>query len=249
MVRQGRSIALVVAFLIGCAVVLMADASGSQAEASQQNKQEHAEASEKEQGSSPQATASDEARCEGTRRINANRPVRYTTNDLPGCPKGGLLLGTDKADELAGEEGDDEVRALGGTDDLMGGSGDDVIYGGDGDDSVSPDKGNDAIYGGDGNDFIAAHDAQRDKLYCGAGRDQYLADPNDYVDSSCETASASAQPPDDFGDDVAPVQAFTASASASPVPVPQSGGPAILLPAAALLLGSGVVTYAILRRR
>ena len=31
--------------------------------------------------------------------------------------------------------------------------------------------------------------------------------------------------------------------------VPPSGGPAILLPAAALLLGSGVLTYAILRRR
>jgi hypothetical protein len=31
--------------------------------------------------------------------------------------------------------------------------------------------------------------------------------------------------------------------------LPESGGPAILLPAAALLLGSGVLTYAILRRR
>ena len=31
--------------------------------------------------------------------------------------------------------------------------------------------------------------------------------------------------------------------------VPPSGGPAILLPAAALLLGSGILTYAILRRR
>lgn len=31
--------------------------------------------------------------------------------------------------------------------------------------------------------------------------------------------------------------------------VPDSGGPAILLPAAALLLGSGILTYAILRRR
>ena len=241
--------ASVVAFLIGCAVVLVAGASGSQAQASQQNKQERTKASKKERRSSPRATASGEARCEGTRRINANRPVRYTTNDLPGCPKGGPLLGTDKADELAGEKGDDEVRALGGTDDLMGGSGDDVIYGGDGDDYVSPDEGNDAIYGGDGNDVLAAHDARRDRLYCGAGRDQYLADPNDYVDSSCETASASAQPPDDFGDDVAPVQAFASSASASPVPVPPSGGPDILLPAAALLLGSGIVTYAILGRR
>jgi hypothetical protein len=32
-------------------------------------------------------------------------------------------------------------------------------------------------------------------------------------------------------------------------PLPPSGGPAILLPAAALLVGSGVLTYAILRRR
>ena len=31
--------------------------------------------------------------------------------------------------------------------------------------------------------------------------------------------------------------------------LPPSGGPAVLLPAAALLLGSGVLTYAILRRR
>jgi hypothetical protein len=38
------------------------------------------------------------------------------------------------------------------------------------------------------------------------------------------------------------------SGSAAPG-VPESGGPAILLPAAALLLGSGILTYAILRRR
>jgi hypothetical protein len=31
--------------------------------------------------------------------------------------------------------------------------------------------------------------------------------------------------------------------------LPGSGGPAILLPAAALLLGSGILTYAVLRRR
>ena len=37
--------------------------------------------------------------------------------------------------------------------------------------------------------------------------------------------------------------------SPTPAAVPESGGPAILLPAAALLLGSGILTYAILRRR
>ena len=34
-----------------------------------------------------------------------------------------------------------------------------------------------------------------------------------------------------------------------PGDLPESGGPAILLPAAALLLGSGILTYAVLRRR
>jgi hypothetical protein len=37
--------------------------------------------------------------------------------------------------------------------------------------------------------------------------------------------------------------------SPAPVPIPSSGGPAILLPAAVLLIGSGILTYAILRRR
>jgi hypothetical protein len=46
-----------------------------------------------------------------------------------------------------------------------------------------------------------------------------------------------------------PTASLTSSPSASPVPVPPSGGPAILLPAAALLLGSGILTYAILRPR
>ena len=31
--------------------------------------------------------------------------------------------------------------------------------------------------------------------------------------------------------------------------VPESGGPTVVLPAAALLLGSGILTYAFLRRR
>jgi hypothetical protein len=49
----------------------------------------------------------------------------YITNDLPGCPKGGLLLGTEKHghryDQLAGEDGDDEIRGLGGPDSISGG--------------------------------------------------------------------------------------------------------------------------------
>jgi len=119
----------------------------------------------------------------------------YTTNDLPGCPKGGLLKGTDKPDKLGGKDGDDEIRGLGGRDDIFGGFGNDIIYGGDGDDTLQSalpargrGEGEDVMYGGDGNDIlIGAYSlGQRDKLYCGEGKDQYLADNNDYVDSSCE---------------------------------------------------------------
>jgi hypothetical protein len=54
---------------------------------------------------------------------------------------------------------------------------------------------------------------------------------------------------------LAPVAlAQTPTPAATPAATPQpglapSGGPAIILPAAALLLGAGILTYAILRRR
>jgi hypothetical protein len=46
-----------------------------------------------------------------------------------------------------------------------------------------------------------------------------------------------------------PMGETTPAAETTPGGLAPSGGPAILLPAAALLLGSGVLTYAILRRR
>jgi RTX calcium-binding nonapeptide repeat (4 copies) len=249
-VRRGRSIAVVVAFLIGCAVFLVADASGVLAEASKK----------------------EEARCQGTRTYH-NKGLGgglYTTNDLPGCPKGGLLLGTDKSEGdlteepyhpgLLGNAGDDTIRGFGGKDWIEGGSGDDIIYGGPGKDDLLGREGEDVVYGGDGNDTLISYKKgqQGDKLYCGAGKDKYRAGPNDYVDSSCEavypTAYASASgsvsasgytlPPT-----LEPHPPKSGSPSASPVPVPPSGGSAILLPAAALLLGSGILTYAILWRR
>jgi hypothetical protein len=105
-----------------------------------------------------------------------------------------------------------------------------------------------------------AIDGQRDEIYCGEGRDSYWADKSDYVDSSCEKKlPKAAHGPDplpictkSFEGDVCRMPGRTSSASASPAPNPpleDTGGPAILLPAAVLLLGSGILTYAILRRR
>src|SRR5215203_1119887 len=181
-VRQGHLIAVVGTFLIGCAVLVLAVGCAGVG----------SEARHKEQTHSPQATASEEARCQGTRtlhhyvvaygrglyskmRSGSEEDMRkadkkagqktevvdvYTTNDLPACPKGGLLLGTDKSDVdpypdhpgLEGQAGDDEMRGLGANDYLSGGDGEDVLYGGPGEDRIDGGKGEDVIYGGDGND-------------------------------------------------------------------------------------------------
>ena len=154
-VRQGQLIALVGIFLIGCAVLLLGvGCSGTSSETSG-----------KEQASSPEATASEEGRCQGTRTITPKYGETVVTNDVPGCPKGGLLLGTDKSDGLPadrpgldGGDGDDTIRGLGGNDEIFPGSGDDVVYLGPGNDDVYPDTGKDVIYGGDGNDFLASND-------------------------------------------------------------------------------------------
>jgi hypothetical protein len=178
-VRQAHLIAVVVTFLMGCAVLLVVGCAGMRSEAPQEDKQER----------SPQATMAEEARCEGTRTIKLQRYVVVVTNDVPGCPNGGLLSGTDKVDNLSGMKGDDEIHGLGGSDSLTGGDGNDVIYGGDGHEGqgIHGGRGEDVLYGGDGNDnLVGSGDGDRDKLYCGKGRDAYLADKNDYVDSSCE---------------------------------------------------------------
>jgi Ca2+-binding RTX toxin-like protein len=238
--RQRYLIAVVKTFLIGCALALaVVGCGGVRSEAPKEEEQGHTEATKQKQERSPEATSSEEGRCGETRPINLQGRT-YTTNDVSGCPKGGLLSGTDERDKLDGEDGDDQIRGLGAKDGLIGGSGSDVIYGGEGDDSLvggpywgedasSKDvlhggpgkdyitdhdggddvlyggdgddtyliggKGEDVIYGGDGDDRIdgATVDLfghtvrkQPDKLYCGEGKDYYIADKLDYVDSSCE---------------------------------------------------------------
>jgi Ca2+-binding RTX toxin-like protein len=195
--RQGRSIAVVVAFLIGCALLLLVvGCSGVRSGTTK-----------KGQGSSPQATASEVARCEDTRTIHRyvlhTGKVRYgseqdmkkagktddmglyATNDLPGCPnKGGVLLGTDKPDKLAGKDGDDKIRGLGAKDLLFGGDGNDVIYAGPGDDTFlagddgagydSPAAGDDVIYGGPGDEREIIGGPGDDVIYGGDSNDFIL---------------------------------------------------------------------------
>src|SRR5918994_5036028 len=121
LVRQGHLIATVRAILIGCTFLLVVGCAGTRSEAPQEE-QGHTEVT-KEQTHSDQ--------CEGTRTVDLQGRT-YTTNDVSGCPKGGMLSGTDKPDKLDGEDGDDEIRGLGAIDWIYGGLGSDVIYGGAG---------------------------------------------------------------------------------------------------------------------
>jgi Ca2+-binding RTX toxin-like protein len=198
-VRQAHIIAAVGVLLMGCTILLVVGCAGVRSQAPQKEEQARSD------------------RCEGTRTFKPKgSSYLSTTNDLPGCPnKGGLLSGTDKADDLDGKDGDDEIHGLGGYEDFidgglgndviyggpgtdyMGGDeGDDVLYGDDGPDFLWGDKGEDVLYGGKGNDWLDGTDGSpmrdelwspmRDELYCGPGKDQYAADRLDYVDSSCE---------------------------------------------------------------
>jgi len=176
------------------------------------------------------------------------------SDELYGGDGNDVIYGGSGGDFVVGSQDDDVIHAGDGGDYLVdGGKGDDVIYGGDGNDWVSGTQGEDVLYGGDGNDHATNEDGYRDKLYCGKGTDKYEADKKDYVDNSCEKKMPTKPPKGagviDLGGDVVSAGA-TSSASAGPFAVPpRSGGPAILLPAAVLLLGSGILTYAILRRR
>jgi Ca2+-binding RTX toxin-like protein len=72
---------------------------------------------------------------------------------------------------------------------MDGAGGNDVIYGDDGNDWLTGGTDEDVLYGGKGNDKLQltmSPDGERDKLYCGPGKDKYAADRLDYVDSSCE---------------------------------------------------------------
>lgn len=142
------------AFLLGCAGLVVVGCAGICSEAPQEERQGHTEATRAE-GRSPEAT-SEEGRCGKTRTFDRwGGP--YITNDMPGCPNGGLLEGTDERDKLASE---DKVHGLGAADYLWGGFGSDVMYGGPGDDFLTGstvneaghDKSNDVLYGGDGDD-------------------------------------------------------------------------------------------------
>jgi hypothetical protein len=99
--------------------------------------------------------------------------------------KGRRIVGTAKADYLAGSGYDDTILGEGGNDTLVGGAGSDTIEGGDGRDVVIGGSWADRLFGNDGSDTIIANDGERDMIDCGPGNDRAVVDAKD-ITSHCE---------------------------------------------------------------
>lgn len=109
-----------------------------------------------------------------------------TVSGTPPNVKGRHIVGTSKADYLAGGGHDDWIEGLGGNDTILGGAGDDKLYGGAGNDIITGGSGADSVYGGAGSDTINVADGERDHVDCGDGNDRVTVDPYDIVAKNCE---------------------------------------------------------------
>ena len=96
------------------------------------------------------------------------------------------LTGGSGNDRMFGDSGKDRFSGGTGNDRFSGGAGDDVIDGGSGDDLLSGNGGHDTIRAGGGNDTIKVRDGDRDRVFCGAGKDSVRADREDRVARDCE---------------------------------------------------------------
>jgi hypothetical protein len=106
-----------------------------------------------------------------------------------------VLSGGDRRDVIKGNAGNDAIDGGGAMDIIRGGLGDDRlaggarpdwIFGGPGNDGINGQQGRDTIRAGRGDDLIVANDGQRDRIYCGPGRDAVKADRRDRVARDCE---------------------------------------------------------------
>ena len=96
------------------------------------------------------------------------------------------LTGTRRRDVLCGLSGNDELGGREGADRLEGGGGNDVLTGG---------PGRDELFGAASDDRIVARDGRPDRISCGTGRDQVLADRVDRVAQDCEAVLGTGRRP------------------------------------------------------
>lgn len=102
------------------------------------------------------------------------------------------VSGTDLADALIGNAGEDELFGMGGDDRLEGGGGNAPLEGDEGEDSLFGGPGADQLRGGYDDDASESRDGDVDGVACdrlghAQGLDTVIADPGNVVASDCET--------------------------------------------------------------
>lgn len=118
------------------------------------------------------------------------------------CDSPADCRGTEMADRMFGNDGENLIHSEGGVDVVHGRDGSDTLKGGPGKDELYGQAGDDTIKGGDDGDHISAgsgdddvdggtpgrtNDGDRDVLNCGPGVDTVHFTPGtDVVKSSCE---------------------------------------------------------------
>ncbi|HMS84154.1 MAG TPA: calcium-binding protein [Nitrospira sp.] len=94
------------------------------------------------------------------------------------------LIGSNFADRLGGDQGNNRLTGLGGNDVILAGDGDDTLNGGDGIDQLFGDYGSDTLAGGSGLDHLEGWEGDdrldggtgADVMYGGNGDDTYVVD-------------------------------------------------------------------------
>lgn len=90
--------------------------------------------------------------------ITMTRDVVVNVEHVEGSERSDQITGNDLANRLRGWGGNDTLRGLGSDDSLLGGLGDDSLEGGIGNDVLAGETGNDSIDGGDGIDTVVYAD-------------------------------------------------------------------------------------------
>lgn len=97
------------------------------------------------------------------------------------------VLGSARAADIGGSEGNDRLVGTPRPDLLRGRGGHDYLEGRAGGDALDGGAGRDLVLAGAGNDRIALHaDGERDAVFCGAGHDLVNAEAADVVRADCE---------------------------------------------------------------
>jgi hypothetical protein len=126
-------------------------------------------------------------------KLTATSTPTDTVAAEPPHVRGKRIVGTNRADYLAGGGHDDVIIGRGGNDTILGGAGDDLLEGGAGNDVITGGAGADRIFGGPGSDTIYANDGEKDVIDCGPGNDRVVADSYDVV-KNCEVVSRQTSP-------------------------------------------------------